>query len=199
MKTRYLEDEMCPLFLRDFAVADCSGHEQLYSLRNRETLFSGRREFTILSFSPSIISHCTTWFLSLLHHCTSDFWSTTHWPPQTLKFFKSTLNFLKICFKMNLSFFPLPCNVSKGRFQFWVVLFSWLPPTCVEAFEDCSFRVEYVVPKHLKKYFSGVCNEEFFSGFSQSHPALVLIHCLRLLHDSFVPNLEISAFHFRTS
>lgn len=75
MKMQYLE--MCPLFLRDFTGADCSGHEQPYiSWRCHEALFLRGGEFTTLSFSQLIISHCAPLFLSFLHHCTSDFCST---------------------------------------------------------------------------------------------------------------------------
>lgn len=55
MKMQYLE--MCLLFLRDFTVAD----EQLYILwRCHEALFPRGGEFSTLSFSQLIISHCAT-------------------------------------------------------------------------------------------------------------------------------------------
>lgn len=199
MKMQYLEDEIGLLLLRDFTVADCSGHEQLYrSLRCHETLFQGEENllplvspinnFTLCNLIPLFPASL---YFRLLINCAMT--ST-----DSLKFFKSTLNFLKMCFRIHLSYFPLPCSVSEGRFLFWVVLFSWLPPTCVKAFEDCSFRVEYVVLKLLKKYSSEVCNEKFFSGSSQS----IQLWCWHIAWDcsttACMLNLEISAFHFRT-
>lgn len=118
-----------------------------------------------------------TRLLYFLQYCTST--------AQPLKFFKSTCSFSKNCFEIHPSYFPLPCRISKGRFLFWfVILFSWLPPTCVEAFEDCSFRVEYVVLVLLKKQSFEVCKRRILPRLLWVHPAMLLIHYLRLLLDS---------------
>lgn len=159
MQRQYLEDEMCLLSPRDFTVADFSGDEQQYkSLRCHVSWFSRGGEFMTLCFPQSMISHFATPLSSDSSLSCTIVLQTSHQllndPTDSLKLFKSTLNFLKICSEIHPSYFPLPCSISKGRFLFWfVVLFSWLPPTRVEAFED-SFRVEYVVLVLLKKYSS---------------------------------------------
>lgn len=89
-------------------------------------LVSPRQWFHIVQvpFHPTPLFPAPLYF-RLLNNC-----SVTS--RDSFKFFKFTLNFLKVCSEICPSYFPLLCSISKGRFLFWfVVLFSWLPPTRV--------------------------------------------------------------------
>lgn len=127
-----------------------------------------------LPFSPDSSFTCTT-LLQTSHQLLDDL--------HRLNFFKATWNFLKICSEIHSSYFTLLCSISKGRFVFlFVALFSWLPPTCVEA-----LRTNLSELSMLFLYLSinippAGCKEESFSGFSE----IIQLCCWYIAWDCFL-------------